>query len=102
MRRNRIPYHNTSFCDKYTRGVVSSPDYLWGDFCTEILGRSFNTKASAPKFDVVHIPHDFDFEKPVKWWFVYDLHVTCNLDEKELLGRVSHHVHQASVVDNKW
>jgi hypothetical protein len=32
-------------------------------FCTETLGRSINTKVSALKFDVVHIPHDFDFEK---------------------------------------
>ncbi|KAF2865504.1 hypothetical protein BDV95DRAFT_254538 [Massariosphaeria phaeospora] len=71
-------------------------------FCTEILGRSFNTKVSASTFDAVHIPHGFDSDKPVKRWFIYDLNVACNLEEQELLASIPHHVYQASLVDNQW
>ena len=69
---------------------------------TQYFQSMFNASQNLFPFFLYYSWYDFDFEKPVKWWFVYDLHVTCNLDEKELLGRVSHHVHQASVVDNKW
>jgi hypothetical protein len=70
--------------------------------CTEILGRSFNTKPSASKFDSVHIPPGFDSDQPVKRWFIYDLNIACRLEEKELLARIPHYVYQASLVDNKW
>lgn len=82
--------------------VCRRPITLGEVFCKEILGRSFNTRPSASRFDAVHIPPGFDSDQPVKRWFILDLNVACNLDKQELLERVIHKVYQASLVNNQW
>lgn len=81
--------------------VNRRPNTLGQIFCTEVLHRDFRPAIQLSGFDSMHIPPQFDSSEPICRWFVCDLNVVEELDDKQLL-RIPHVVYQASLVDRKW
>ena len=64
-------------------------------FCREVLDRDFNKQLQASGYDHVHIPADFDSDLSLKRWFIFDLNVKEELNEKDVL-QIPHLVYLAS------
>jgi hypothetical protein len=54
-------------------------------FAAKVLRRNYQHAITSKGYDGVIIPPDFDSEKPVNRWFVYDLNVTGEKTREELL-----------------
>ena len=70
------------------------------DFCAAILNREFNPTLHPAGYDRIHIPADFDSQKPLKRWFILDLGVVQQLDKEDVL-QLPHQVYLASKHDGK-
>lgn len=68
--------------------------------CKQVFGREFQLKLQPPRYDHVHIPGDFDSDKPVKRWFIFDLNVKQQLDTKAVT-QLPHSVFLASWQDGE-
>jgi hypothetical protein len=68
---------------------------LGNDFCQYQLKRPIRDKPSLSGYDHPHIPGDFDSEKPLKRWFIYDFNVKEPLADKQTLA-LPHEVYVAS------
>jgi hypothetical protein len=65
------------------------------DFCATMLNRGFNPTLHPAGYDHVHIPADFDSEKPLKRWFILDLDVVQTLNQEDVL-QLPHEIYLAS------
>jgi methylsterol monooxygenase len=65
-----------------------------------MLNRAFNPTLHLAGYDHVHIPADFDSQKPLKRWFILDLDVVQQLD-KEDVRQLPHQVYIASQQNGK-
>ena len=54
-------------------------------FCREVLNQDFNKQLQASGYDHVYIPVDFDSNLSLKRWFIFDLNVKEELNEKDVL-----------------
>ena len=53
--------------------------------CQQLLGRKINVSFKDSTYDHIHIPGDFDSDRPVHKYFIYDLNITRALEKEELL-----------------
>ena len=60
-----------------------------------MLGRPFRSELHPAGYDHVHIPADFDSEKPLKRWFILDANVTQRLS-RDAVSQIPHQVYLAS------
>ncbi|KIW05860.1 uncharacterized protein PV09_03063 [Verruconis gallopava] len=74
---------------------------LGNAFCKQILKRDFNSQIQAPSYDFMHIPPNFDTEKPVRRWFICDLNVNRRLNKEQVL-ELPHSVYSVSRRNNEW
>ncbi|RMZ66337.1 hypothetical protein GMOD_00005472 [Pyrenophora seminiperda CCB06] len=74
---------------------------LGNDFCQHHLGRPIRDQPSLSGYDHPHIPGDFDSDKPLKRWFLYDFNVEGPLTKEETLA-LPHEVYVASRQGGKW
>ena len=65
------------------------------DFCENILNRAFRPQLHPAGYDHVHIPADFDSQKPIRRWFILDLNVVEPL-YKDAVLQLPHQVYLAS------
>ncbi|KAL4901055.1 hypothetical protein BDW74DRAFT_182156 [Aspergillus multicolor] len=72
-----------------------------GSLVSRHLGRDFNANIRPPIYDHVHIPADFDSEKPLERWFIFDLNVREALPRSDLL-QLPHLVYFASRQGDQW
>jgi len=70
-------------------------------FCQQILNRNFNNQVQVSNYDYMHLPPNFDTDKPVRRWFVFDLNVNCRLSKEEVLS-LPHDVYSVSQQDDEW
>jgi hypothetical protein len=73
---------------------------LGNAFCQKILNRDFNNKLQIPNYDYMHLPPEFDTDRPVRRWFVFDLNVNGRLEKDEVLG-LPHQVYFVSCQNNE-
>jgi methylsterol monooxygenase len=73
---------------------------IGGDFCEIVLNRAFNPTLHPSGYDHIHIPADFDSQKPLKRWFILDLDVTQPLNQEDVL-QLPHQVYLASQQSGK-
>jgi methylsterol monooxygenase len=64
-------------------------------FCERILNRALSPTLHPAGYDHIHIPADFDSQDSLKRWFILDLDVTQQLDQKDVLN-IPHKVYLAS------
>jgi len=76
-------------------------NFLGELFCQQVLKRNFNNKLQTSNYDYMHLPPNFDTDKPVLRWFVCDLNVNCRLDRNELLS-LPHRVYFVSRQKDEW
>lgn len=76
-------------------------NYLGGLFCQLVLKRRFNNKIQVSNYDYMHMPPNFDTDKPVRRWFICDLNVNCILSKEEVLS-LPHAVYYVSRQSDKW
>lgn len=69
-------------------------------FCKQVLGREFRAELQPSCYDHVHIPPDFDSDRPLKRWFILDLGVVQQLTP-EAVARLPHSVYLASRQNGK-
>lgn len=74
---------------------------LGNDFCQYHLGRNIRDRPSLSGYDHPHIPGDFDSDKPLKRWFVYDFNVKGPLTKEQTLV-LPHDVYIASRQGDDW
>lgn len=65
-----------------------------------MLGRPFRSTLDPTGYDHVHIPADFDSEKPIKRWFILDWNVTQVLS-RDAVSEIPHQVYLASRQNGK-
>lgn len=70
-------------------------------FSTKVLGRPFRREIKPEGYDGSIIPPDFDSEKPLKRWFIYDLNVKGTKTKPEL-AVTPHKVYLACLRDGDW
>ena len=76
-------------------------NFLGDLFCRQVLERDFDTSLQILSRDHIHIPADFDTEKPVRRWFVIDLNVNSRLSRDEV-KELPHQVYMVSRQDDRW
>lgn len=76
-------------------------NFLGRLFCDQILKRGFNNTIQRLSYDYMHMPPNFDTDKPVRKWFICDLNVNCPLSKKEVLS-LPHAVYYVSRQTDKW
>lgn len=70
--------------------------------CREVLNQDFHPQLQLNGYDHVHIPADFDTDRPVKRWFVFDLNVVTELAPEDV-AQIPHQVFLASRQEgDKW
>lgn len=69
-------------------------------FCKQVLGRPFHAELQPCCYDHVHIPADFDSDRPLKRWFIFDLGVQQQLPA-EAVAQIPHSVYLASCQDDE-
>ena len=74
---------------------------LGNDFCQYRLDRPLQDQPSLSGYDHPHIPADFDSEKPLKRWFIYDFNVKGPLTKDQTL-ELPHEVYNASRKGDNW
>lgn len=70
------------------------------DFCAAMFNRAFNPTLHPAGYDHIHIPADFDSQKPLKRWFILDLDVVKQLGKEDVL-QLPHQVYLASQQNGK-
>ncbi|KIV98884.1 uncharacterized protein PV09_09374 [Verruconis gallopava] len=73
---------------------------LGNAYCKQILKRNFNNQIRATGYDFMHLPPNFDMEKPVRRWFICDLNVNRRLDKEQVL-KLPHSVYSVSRHNNE-
>ncbi|CAG8941403.1 unnamed protein product [Penicillium salamii] len=71
-----------------------------GEDVSTMLGRPFRSTLDPAGYDHVHIPADFDSEKPIKRWFILDWNVTQVLS-RDAVSEIPHQVYLASRQNGK-
>ena len=71
-------------------------------FCNQFLHCSLNLWSHSSDYDDVVILEEFDSDKSMQRWFIYNLNVKCALNSKELLATISHKIFLASQENNTW
>lgn len=79
----------------------SPHNFLGNLFCQQVLKRNFNNKLQISNYDYIHLPPNFDTDKPVLRWFICDLNVNCRLDTNGLLS-LPHKVYYVSRQNDEW
>lgn len=74
---------------------------LGNDFSQDKLKRPIRDEPSLSVYDHPHIPGDFDSDKPLKRWFIYDFNVEGPLTKEQTLA-LPHEVYLASRQGEKW
>jgi hypothetical protein len=74
---------------------------LGNDFSQHQFGRDIQDKPSFAGYDHPHIPGDFDSDKPLKRWFIYDFNVEGPLTKEQTLA-LPHEVYIASRQGEHW
>jgi hypothetical protein len=70
-------------------------------FSEKVLHRPFKQAITPEGYDNVTIPPDFESEKPVKRWFIYDFNVEGEKTREELAA-TPHKVYLACKQENDW
>jgi hypothetical protein len=74
---------------------------LGNDFSQHQFERTIQDKPSLSGYDHPHIPGDFDSDKPLKRWFIYDFNVEGPLTKEQTLA-LPHEVYVASRQGEHW
>jgi len=74
---------------------------LGNDFSQYQFKRNIQDEPSSLGYDHPHIPGDFDSDKPLKRWFIYDFNVKGPLTKEQTLA-LPHEVYLASRQDEDW
>jgi hypothetical protein len=83
-------------------GVPRRRDIALGELFSEmVLGRPFQQAITPEGYDGVVIPPEFDSEKPVNRWFIYDFNVNGEKTREELLA-TPHKVYLACRKEDDW
>jgi hypothetical protein len=75
-------------------------NFLGDLFYKQVLKRDFNNKLQISNYHHMHLPPNFDTDKPVRRWFILDLNVNCRLDRTKILS-IPHKVYFVSRQNNK-
>jgi hypothetical protein len=82
--------------DPYRRDVT-----LGELFSEKVLGRPMKQTITPDGYDGVVIPPEFNSDKPVNRWFIYDLNVKGEKTKEELLA-TPHNVYLACKQNDDW
>ncbi|KAF2273439.1 uncharacterized protein EI97DRAFT_461099 [Westerdykella ornata] len=70
-------------------------------FCSSVLSRDFRNQIQPDGYDACHIPPNFDSDKDVYVYFLFDIGVKGRLPEEDL-SQIPHFVYLASRAQGNW